>query len=166
MTSKSVLRNILITLVREWGREEVEATLRRLGDTAPELSDYRPVKNRSRKLPAVEQVEKGSFPTSYHSLLIEIASRYDRKEFLPTTADVREFLLMMGQRPGGMKDRSEAFRRLLNVISALPADQLEKLAVTALHSGPSQLGPLSDAISSAAESLEPRRRNRFGDLKR
>jgi hypothetical protein len=64
---------------------------------------------------------------------------------------------MIGERPGAIKDRSDAFRRLLKVLPALPPEQLERLGNSALHSGPSQLGPLSDAIASAAASL-PRQR--------
>ena len=56
-----------------------------------------------------------------------------------------------------MKDRFDAFRRLLKPLSALPLEQLERIASSALHSGPSRLGPLSDAISAAAASL-PRHR--------
>ncbi len=39
----------------------------------------------------------------------------------------------------------------------LPVVRLQQLAQTALHSGPSELGPLSDAIAAAGERL-PRHR--------
>ena len=88
---------------------------------------------------------------------MQLAERYDRKRFLPSVADVREFLIMMGERPIGMKNRKEAFRVLLQSLIRLPDDRLQQLVGTALHSGPSELGPLSDAIAAAGERL-PRQR--------
>jgi hypothetical protein len=89
--------------------------------------------------------------------LLQLAERYDQKQFLPSVADVREFLIMMGERPVGMKDRQEAFRVLLQSLMRLPVERLQQFVRTALHSGPSELGPLSDAIAAAGERL-PRQR--------
>jgi hypothetical protein len=94
--------------------------------------------------------------------LLELAERYDRKQFLPSVADVREFLIMMGERPVGMKDRKEAFRVLSRSLIQLPLEDLQQLTRTGLHSGPSQLGPLSDAISAAGERMT-RQRQASGD---
>jgi hypothetical protein len=163
MTSrKALLSNLLRTLVQEWGQREVEAALAQLSDTAnstnaPQLSRGEAKANhrtRSRmKLLASEQVARAQLPHAQEATLRELAVLFDRKQFLPSVSDVREFLIMMGETPGTMKDRSEAFRRVLKVLSELPPERLERLANSGLHSGPSQLGPLSDAISAAARSL-------------
>jgi hypothetical protein len=79
--------------------------------------------------------------------------------FLPSVADVREFLIMMGTRPIGMKDRTQAFRVLLESLTQLPIARLQQLAQTSLHSGPSELGPISDAITIAGERLPRQRQN-------
>lgn len=167
MTSRNALLNRLLrTLVQEWGHREVEAALRRLSEEEGRADAHRPTTDgpeasrRTRtatKLPASEQVARAHLPKPQEAAMLELAIRFDQRQFLPSLSDVREFLVMMGERPGAMKDRSEAFRRLLKALSALPPERLERLANSALHSGPSQLGPLSDAIAAAAASL-PRHR--------
>lgn len=155
----SLLSNILRILVQEWGHQEVDAALADLiSNTKTSVDDYKVKRHRVSTRPlAIEQVARAQLPEAQEGTLRELATRFDRKQFLPTVSDVREFLLLMGENPGMMKDRSEAFRRLLRAISGLPPEQLERLAASTHHSGPSQLGPLSDAISSAAASL-PRNR--------
>jgi len=168
MKSHSMLLNRLLqTLVDEWGDEAVASALatatasrsRLLGDAA--TPQGRPVE-RGMRLSATAQVERAALDGEKREALLQLAERYDRKQFLPSVADVREFLIMMGQRPVGMKDRREAFRVLLRSIVQLPAEDLKRLNRTALHSGPSQLGPLSDAISAAGERLT-RQRQASGD---
>jgi hypothetical protein len=94
--------------------------------------------------------------------LLQLATRYDNKQFLPSVADVREFLIMIGERPTGMKDRQEAFRVLVRTLAQLPIDRLRQLTRTALHAGPAQLGPLSDAIAVAGGRL-PRQQQSDSD---
>jgi hypothetical protein len=167
MTSrKSLLKSLLRTLVEEWGHKAVEDALTQDSDSAGRTDAHLHASGRpegiqrrrsATKLLAIEQVARAQFPKTQEVALRELAMRFDRKQFLPTVSDVREFLVMMGEQPGAMKDRAEAFRRLLKALSGLPPERLERLANSALHSGPSQLGPLSDAISAAAVTL-PRRR--------
>jgi hypothetical protein len=168
MASRKVLLNsLLCTLVEEWGHREVEAALAQLshasGRTEAQLRLSGGFEGTRRKrsaprLLASEQVARAQLPEAQEVALRELALRFDRKQFLPSVSDVREFLAMMGERPEAMKDRSEAFRRLLKALSGLPPERLERLANSTLHSGPSRLGPLSDAISAAAVSL-PRHRD-------
>jgi hypothetical protein len=163
---KALLNNLLRTLVQEWGHKEVQAALAQLADAVGGTDAHLPEGGRSEgirrtrnatKLLASEQVARAKLAEAQRAVLEELALRFDRKQFLPSVPDVREFLVMMGERPGAMKDRSEAFRRLLVALSGLPLERLKRLESSALHSGPSQLGPLSDAISAAAASL-PRQR--------
>lgn len=166
---KTLLHNLLDALVQEWGYEEVRFALRLLSDThgrpdarslGPESKKVRRMR-RTVKLLASEQVARAKFPEEQEVILRELAIRFDRKQFLPSIADVREFLIMMGEKPTVMRDRSVAFRRLLNVLSGLPAERLTQLVNSSSHSGPSQLGPLSDAISAVGASL-PRHRDPAG----
>jgi hypothetical protein len=169
MTSRrALLNNLLRTLVKEWGYEEVQSALAHLSDSAgeidappPEGRGSEPVQRKRTKLLASEQVARAHLPDAKAVALRELATRFDRKEFLPSISDVREFLVMMGERPGAIKDRSTAFRLLLTALSGLAPERLERLANSARHSGPSQLAPLSDAISTAAASL-PRYRDAGG----
>lgn len=151
-----LLANFLQTLVEEWSYQEVQKTLTQLSDRLDVTSRERALQKpsvRAKRPSAVEQVSKlAAMGDAYQKLLI-IAAKFDRKEFLPTVADVREFIAMMGEDVGVMKDRSDAFRRLLYSLSKLPSDRLDHLAQGTSHSGPAQLGPLSDAIKSAGASL-------------
>jgi hypothetical protein len=167
-SNNGLLINVLRALVQEWGHREVEFALAHLSDAASDAPPLKtegpertPRKRSGTKLLATEQVARAHLPRGKEGALRELAMRYDGKQFLPTIPDVREFLVMMGERPRVMKDRSDAFRQLLIILSGLPPERLERLVNSARHSGPSQLGPLSDAISAAAESL-PRHREPAG----
>jgi hypothetical protein len=158
----TLLENLLSVLIKEWGYLEVQNALARLPTTnAQDLTEISEREGRaaSRKLRAIEQVERAKPSPSQIPSLTELAQRFDQKQFLPSTSDVREFLIMIGERPSGIKDRSQAFRELLRALIKYSPEQLEQLANRSRHSGPSQLGPLSDAITSAAQSL-PRHRLR------
>lgn len=163
---KALLSSLLRALVQEWGHKEVETALGQLSEWDGRTHTQLPASGgpeaiqRSRKatkLRACEQVARAHLPEVQEAVMLELAKRFDRKQFLPSVSDVREFLVMMGERPGAMKDRSEAFRWLLKSLSGLPPERLDQLVNSGLHSGPSQLGPLSDAIATAAASL-PRHR--------
>jgi hypothetical protein len=165
---KTLLNRLLQTLVDEWGRERVADALVGIrassnGPSAegPPTAKFRPSGKASRPS-ATEQIERSAFEGARKDALLQLAVRYDNKQFLPSVADVREFLIMMGERPNDMKDRKGAFRILLRNLTQLPVERLQELASTALHSGPSQLGPLSDAIAAAAERL-PRQRQSNSD---
>jgi hypothetical protein len=160
---KALLNELLKTLVDEWGHEEVAAAL---ADTAISSGDsmnrrassLQPHSSRGkRRLSATAQIERAAVEGERKEVLLQLAERYDRKQFLPSVADVREFLIMMGARPIGMKGRMDAFRVLLQSLIRLPDERLRQFVHTAQHSGPSELGPLSDAIAAAGERL-PRQR--------
>ncbi len=168
MTSKhrALLAKLTQTLVEEWGYNEVQEALSqlsnaerqaRMASTSRKLAPQQPLPkraaNRSKKPTAVEQVTRFSTPDSERETLLAIAAKFDRKEFLPSVGDIREFLAMMGEESGAMKDRLDGFRRLLPRLSQLPSDRLERLASSTRHSGPAQLGPLSDAIKSTGEAI-------------
>lgn len=159
---KALLTKLLQTLVDEWGYEDVATALAStngaLSDRHAEGSTSQPSKKRV-KLSATEQIERAALEGEQKELLLQLAVRYDRKLFLPSVADVREFLIMMGTRPIGMKDRTQAFRVLLESLTQLPIARLQQLAQTSLHSGPSELGPISDAITIAGERLPRQRQN-------
>jgi hypothetical protein len=148
---RTLLRRILQALVDEWGHEEVAEAL----SSTTVFSTERPTepKLRRSRLSAIEQVERAAIEGDKKEALLRLAERYDRRQLLRSVADVREFLLMMDERPIGMKDRQEAFRALLRSLEHLPVERLQQLVLAAQHSGPSELGPLSDAITAASERL-------------
>jgi hypothetical protein len=165
---ETLLNSLLRTLVDEWGYEEVAAVVARMAvrSNDPPVEDplvrkVRPPRKGARPS-ATEQIERAALEGEQKDALLQLAVRYDHRQFLPSVADVREFLIMMGERPIDMKDRREAFRILLRNLMQLPVERLKQLASTALHSGPSRLGPLSDAIAAAVER-SPRQRQSNSD---
>jgi hypothetical protein len=156
---KLLLNKLLQALVEEWGKEEVLAAVARtsaISTGAKFVSAHhgaQRINTSSVRLNAAQQVEQTTAVGNQRELLLTIADRFDRKEFLPSVADVREFIMMTGKQPGSVKDRKDAFRVILSLLLDLPQDRLHQVLRTALTSGPSQLGPISDAISGAAERL-------------
>ena len=164
-SSDALLVELLKLLVSEWGREKVAATLARMVTDASDEQPPNPKARSARKLAkrsASEQVKKAMFAVEQQSILLQLAAQYDNKEFLPSVSNVREFLIMAGQQPPKMKDRTEAFRILLQTLGQMSVEHLERLANTSLHAGPSKLGPVSEAISAAGHAL-PRRRHSDSD---
>jgi hypothetical protein len=167
MTSKhqAFLVRLMRMLVEEWGYDEARKALAQLSDMGngahiaasrergPQKPSTNRKGNRSKKPTAVEQVTRLSLLDGERDTLLAIAAKFDRKEFLPSVGDIREFLAMMGADSGGMKDRLDGFRRLLPPLSQLPPDKLKHLASSTTYSGPAQLGPLSDAIRSTGEAI-------------
>ncbi len=166
MTKRShLLANILRAVVDEYGHDEVVRTLTRLPFTEnnvglsfetrrqPGQDNNRHRDTAKTKRPsAVDQATKLASETQEPNALMALAARFDRKEFLPSSADVREFLSMMGKNEG-VKDRVEGFRYILPILVKLPPERLKRLADSASHSGPAQLGPLADAIRSAGAAM-------------
>ena len=152
---KALLTKFLQMLVDEWGHKAVAAALAstHVSLEGPAEDPHPRSSKKSGRLSATEQIQRSALEGEQKEVLLLLATRYDQKLFLPSVADVREFLIMMGTRPIGMKDRTQAFRVLLGSLTQLPVARLRQLAQTALHSGPSELGPISDAIATAGERL-------------
>jgi hypothetical protein len=159
---KALLSKLVALLVDEWGYHDVQAVLALLANARGELDvipaskdrlEQPPLAHRPKKLTAVEQVNKSAAMGGEREMLLAIAEKFDRKEFLPSVGDIREFLAMIGEASAGMKDRHEGFRRLLRPLTQLPADRLRRLASNPRYSGPAQLGPLSEAIKSTGEAI-------------
>lgn len=153
------LRKLLSVLVDGWGFQSVESTLQQIKSTPakPDEGENAGVGDRRNseqaKPSAVDIVTKIKAPPYTKQLLLEVASRYEAKLFLPTVADVRNFLETRGYPARQVKQRLEAFRRVLDVLLETPPDRLERIVRQASRSGPSQLGPISDAIRATNASI-------------
>jgi hypothetical protein len=153
-----VLPRLVQILVDEWGYDRVAQELSRVNRFSDISLPSRRSRNGSakRRLNPTEQVQKMPLESGRREALLRLAKRYEERQFLPNVAAVREFLSMAGYDPGPMKDRDQAFRTLLLTLLQLPTERLNQLTHSSLHSGPSQLGPISDAIAAAGEQM-PRR---------
>lgn len=145
-----LLDDLLTTLVNRWGYDTVRGSLQRVSGEAGRMSvgEHAFAKERTKavnnkKPTAVGFLEKLNFDHAKREALTKLATQYDRKLFLPRTADVREFLHMRGQ-PTQVSDRTMAIRTVFHTLAHSPKEELELLVT--LPGGPSELGPISDAI--------------------
>lgn len=158
---KALLSNLLRPLLDEWGPDDVRAALEKLvlqseRDGRRSYGAAKSQSDRNARPTAINLVENLDLENERKRPLTVLAKRFDNKDFLPSTADVREFIIMAGERPPTMKNRQDSFRNLLRVLLRLSPERLQQVADAASHAGPAQLGPISDAIAAAGERL-PRR---------
>ena len=60
---------------------------------------------------------------------------------------------MRGQDSGPIKHRQDSFRKVLDVLVGMSDDELQVLQAGGTHAGPTQLGPLSDAIKATSAAV-------------
>lgn len=153
-----LLMSLLAPLVREWGHDTVRQCLADVraeqakGDTSLAAHERKPAKE-YRRPSASEVVERLDVSAARKEPLRALASRFDAKTFLPMASDVRHFLEMRGQDPGPVKQRQDSFRRVLDVLLGMADDELMLLHASGTHAGPTQLGPLSDAIKATSAAV-------------
>lgn len=166
---KTLLKNLLSVLVKEWGYEEVNGSLSELAHAhpAPEQDAVRPgedvrvsgkhkaVRTPYSKPTATEFVNRMAAPEVRKSLLRRLALQFDEKSFLPSISDVRHFLELRGHDVRGIKQRQDAFKRILKLVDGMTEDELERFVKISLHAGPTQLGPLSNAIRATGAAVRP-----------
>lgn len=179
-----LLMSLLAPLLREWGYDTVRQCLTEAQaeqakkDLSLAAHKRKPAKEH-RRPNAVEMAERLDAAVDQKEPLRALAARFDAKTFLPTASDVRHFLEMRGQDPGPVKQRQDSFRKVLNVLLSMADDELMLLQTSGTHAGPTQLGPLSDAIKATSatvrtteshaepaateESVEPRVKPAGGD---
>lgn len=159
----TLLKRLLQTLVEEWGHEAVAACLdqvsRRSGLAVREASTRRQADGRRRLTPS-ERVAKLKTRGRKRQFLKEAALRFEEKRFLPSISDVRDFLHLHGEFAGELKQREPGFARVLRVLQRIPTQDLENILRENQFSGPSRLGPLSEAIESASSALRAAERSR------
>lgn len=151
----NLLGRLLKVLIDEWGYDTVCECLETL-HTSNEVqevdsSKQRRPRKKTEKPTASALASKISLPPEQKRLIQSLAERYDAKLFLPTAGDIRYFFEMHSEVPPSSKQRSDNFRRIMKLLSTLQESTLRKIIEDDAHSGPSQLGPLSDAMRNAGK---------------
>lgn len=149
-----ILRGLLQTLLDGWGKSAVQAALDTL--ETPVQGDKRkrgerPVDNNARGAEAL--VAEMDLSPEHRNLLSDLARRFDEGRAFPTPGDIRSFLLSHQQDATELKSRVQAFKRMLPILSRMSPKGLERLIARSHHSGPADLGEISDAIRGAGEDL-------------
>lgn len=153
-----LLRSLLIPIVQEWGYDAVFRCLadlrsERAKDGVSSAAHDRRLRKESRRPTALEMVGRLDAAGARKESLRMLAERFDEKTFLPTVSDVRHFLDMRGQDTGPVKQRQDSFKKVLSVLVGMADEELAILQGSGTHAGPTQLGPLSDAIKATSAAV-------------
>lgn len=170
MNSKRVecyqlLESLLKAIINEWGIGKVRECLLDLetrGETANILDKTAGKSRVPRKYSrpsAVSLATKAELPSNKKQLILKLAEKFDRKEFLPTAGHIRYFCDMNNAPIGAVKQRPDAFRKVLKLLANMPEESLQLLLDHGQHTGPSALGPLSQAMRSIGEQRTQRVRD-------
>jgi hypothetical protein len=162
--SSHFLDTLLTAAVEEWGIQEIEHALSRIREqraaSTPKEGGLKPPEEqegrsepRQKKFRAVDQIAKLNPPEDRLMFLRAIAERFDNKTFLPTAADIRLFLSMIGDNGSGVRDRPEGFRKLAPRLAEWAPSKLEELVNSKSYSGPARLGPLAEAIERTGVAI-------------
>ena len=76
----------------------------------------------------------------------ELATRFDAKLFLPSFGDIRDFCDIYGMDVPGSKARASAIPRVFKRLASMEVADIQRIIYNGHFSGPSRLGPISDAI--------------------
>ncbi|WP_201446326.1 hypothetical protein [Burkholderia gladioli] len=152
-----LLASILKSLVEEFGVQQVREKLSEISSASSEKRvddrlSKRVVEKRPRLSGMIAMAEALSDESEKTRLIKDLASRFDNKTFLPSMGDVKHFVEMRGGSVRA-KQRSDSARSLLLLLSSMSVESLKKIVAAESHSGPSQLGPLADAIKDAGASI-------------
>lgn len=156
LTRTDLLTSLIRTLVEEWGYAEVSRRLSEFkssGDlpSTKTVGNDKRVNRKTEKPTAKVLAEKVSLPPDQKRLIQSLAEKYDAKQFLPSSGDIRYFFEVHGEVRPPPKQRNDAFRKILKLLSVMPENSLRIMIEDDAHSGPSRLGPLSDAMRGVGE---------------
>jgi len=149
---QNMLRSFLIPILDNWSIDEIQKTINEINNDNKITKSEKP-KSTYKKPNYTETVNK-LYPSSENKeLLLDIANRFENKSFLPSISDIRNFLEMRGHSSSNIKQRTESFKVVIKVIAELPDENISRIIKNNAYSGPSELGPLSDAIKQASNSI-------------
>ena len=169
--TKTKLKDTLRLMVHQYGFEQVDRSLReiRLADRQLKSSKQssvlpdnevvtKPSKKRT-KVNAPEYVAKMELSAEKEPIAVELANRFEKKAFLPTFGDIRNFCQIYGIDEPASKSRASAIPRVFKFIATMETEEIQTILDDGMFSGPSRLGPIADAIrrnGRAARIYTPR----------
>ena len=156
--TKTKLKDTLRLIVRQYGFEQVDQSLReiRLADRQLKSSKQSKVLSDNEVMPkpqtkrakvnALEYVAKMELSAEKEPIAIELANRFENKAFLPTFGDIRNFCQIYGIDEPASKSRASAIPRVFKFIATMETDEIQTILDDGMFAGPSRLRPISDAI--------------------
>lgn len=149
-------------LVQEHGLEQVSRSLHEIGGLSDQSQGTVPstgkpaqrgsgMRGRRRQAgTALERVEKMDLPSETADSVRQLARRFDEKSFMPTFGDIARFCRVYGVEEPKSKSRASAIARVFGTIAAMDAEDIRTLLDYGAFSGPSRLGPISEAIARSS----------------
>lgn len=145
------LADELRLLVSRYGFKTVNGELRMLKAEKghipqPERGKQAKTRQPNGRANATEYVRRLDMDADKRPAVLALAARFEAKRFLPTCADISNFCTIYDIDPPASKSRAAAIPRLFKYFATMDTKDVERLAVDKAYSGPSNLGPLADAI--------------------
>ena len=156
--SKTKLKDTLRLIVRQYGLAQVDRSLREIRLDERQLKSSKQSKvlsnneavtkspKKRAKVNAPEYVAKMELSVEKEPIAVELANRFENKAFLPTFGDIRNFCQIYGIDEPASKSRASAIPRVFKFIATMETDEIQTILDDGMFSGPSQLGPIADAI--------------------
>ena len=156
--TKDKLKETLHELVFQFGFEQVNRSLReiRLADRqlksskqSKALSDNVAVMKLPRRKPKIsasEYVAKMELSSEKEPIVIELATRFESKGFLPRFGDIDYFCRFYGIVTPASRSRASSIPRVFKYIASMETGEIRRILDDGMFSGPSRLGPIADAI--------------------
>jgi len=152
-----VLDELLCVLVKTWGYTTVLQRLNRLQQKDDQIRIFsgtdKQERKRNHRRSAREYVGRMELPTEKRDVLLELAFRFENRNFLPTVGDVRSFLERKNVYFNPMRARDVAIPKIFDILLDMPNEKLQTILNDENYSGPSRLGPLSDAIKARSAAI-------------
>ena len=131
-------------LVQQYGIAEVQRRLRVI--MGPRLRS-------SARKSARDCVTGMELQSNKKERLLTLAQLFEEKRFLPKTADIRNFFGAYGPAPMKFKSRQDAILQTFRFLSSLSDEQLDRIINEGSFAGPSELGPIADAIKAKSADM-------------
>lgn len=149
-----ILREILSTLVKGWGRKAVHDALDKIkGEwvNGPEEKYTEETKGGESKI--IPVVENLLIPEERKILILKLARAYDAGVAFPKMSDVKAFLASHHQGVKDLRSRDQAFNKMIPILQRMSEKGLMKVISQSHYSGPVELGSISDAIKGAGQDM-------------
>lgn len=140
----SELDEQLRLLVQQYGIAEVRRQLRVI---------TRPPGRPRVRMSARDYVTKMNPLSSQKESLLALAQLFEEKRFLPAAADIRNLFEAYGAAPAKVKSRQDAIPVIFRFLSSLSEERLDRIIKEGSFAGPSELGPIADAIKAKSVSM-------------
>ena len=156
------LRAALRSMVEEFGFESVSRTLHEMEPDQVEMKTRavaRPKRKRSsgsrnkRSVSAVDYVRGMDIPTDRAKVIARVAEEFERRTFLPTVGDVRSFCEAYGIEQPKSRARASSIPRIFKFLLTVDAAEVKSILDDRMFSGPTELGPIADAIRGRAKEI-------------